>query len=78
MPLPSVLITDFVKKAISYMYDKAKLHCKKRLAVFLFPAGMSLTNSPWPEIIKVFPPRESLISDIPAGDGKTANIFFTV
>ncbi len=32
----------------------------------------------WAEIIKLFPPRESLVSDIPAGDGKTANLFFTV
>jgi hypothetical protein len=26
----------------------------------------------------LFPARESLVSDIPAGDGKTANLFFTV
>ncbi len=26
-------------------------------------------------IIKLFPPRESLVSDIPAGDGKMANLF---
>jgi hypothetical protein len=35
-------------------------------------------NSPWPEIIKLFPARKSLVSDIPAEDGKTANLFFTV
>ncbi len=39
------------------------------------PAGMS-PNSPWPEIIKFFPARESLVSDIPAGDGKT--FFYSV
>jgi hypothetical protein len=33
---------------------------------------MSLT---WPEIIKLFPARESLVSDIPAGDGKNENLF---
>ncbi len=38
------------------------------------PAGMS-PNSPWPGIIKFFPARESLVSDIPAGDGKAANVF---
>jgi hypothetical protein len=37
---------------------------------------MSL-NSPWPGKIKLFPARESLVSDIPAGDGKIAT-FFTV
>ncbi len=26
-------------------------------------------------VIKLFPARESLVSDIPAGDGKTANLF---
>ncbi len=25
-----------------------------------------------------FPPRESLVSDIPTGDGKTANFFYSV
>ncbi len=36
--------------------------------------GCHLPNSPWPGIIKLFPPRESLVSDIPTGDGKTANL----
>ncbi len=40
---------------------------KKRLAIFLSPAGMSL-----------FPDRESLVSDIPAGDVKIDNFFFSV
>jgi hypothetical protein len=41
------------------------IHCKKRFA-------------PFPGIIKLFPPRESLVSDIPAGDGNVANLFFEV
>ncbi len=41
---------------------------KKRLSIFPSPAGMSLPNSPWPGIIKLFPAREGLVSDIPAGD----------
>jgi hypothetical protein len=40
--------------------------------------GCHLPNSPSPGIIKLLPARDSLVSDIPAGDGKTANIFFTV
>ncbi len=32
----------------------------------------------WPGIIQLFPARESLISDIPAGDGKIANLFYSV
>jgi|688.fasta_scaffold617616_1 hypothetical protein len=35
---------------------------------------------PWPGIIKLFPARESLVSEmkIPAGDGKMANLFYSV
>jgi hypothetical protein len=29
-------------------------------------------------IIKLFLPRESLVSDIPAGDGKLVNLFYSV
>ncbi len=51
-----------------------KVHGKKRLLIFLSPAGMSLTK-----LTQQFnysrPGRESLVSDIPAGDGKTANFF---
>jgi hypothetical protein len=36
---------------------------KKRFSIFPSPAGMSLENE-----MKLFPPRESLLSDIPAGD----------
>jgi hypothetical protein len=52
------------------------VHCKKEVAVFPSPAGMSLTQTlSGREKTKLFPPRKSLISDIPAGDGKTANSF---
>jgi hypothetical protein len=36
-----------------------------------------VTNRTRPGIIKLFPARENLVSDIPAGDGKIVN-FFTV
>jgi len=36
------------------------------------------TNSHWPGIIKLFPDRESLDSDIPAEDGEVANLFLIV
>jgi hypothetical protein len=52
------------------------LHCKKELAVFPSPAGMSLIKlSLGGNNFSFFPPRESLVSDIPAGDGKMANSF---
>ncbi len=40
--------------------------------------GCHKPNSPWPGIIKLFEARESLVSDIPAGDGKNYNLFFSV
>jgi hypothetical protein len=62
------------------MNDVSPVHCKKRFAILLSPAGMYVTNQtlPWPEIIQLFPARESLVSDIQAEDGKIGNLFFTV
>ncbi len=40
--------------------------------------GCHLQNSPWPEIIKLFPARESLPGDIPAGDEKIADLFYSI
>jgi hypothetical protein len=55
-----------------YVMLRDKVHCKKRLATFPSPAAMSLT-APWARIL--FPARESLVSDIPAGDGNVCNLF---
>jgi hypothetical protein len=51
------------------------LHCKKGLAVSRPQLGFHLPNSPWRGIIKLFPARKNLVSDIPAGDGKTSELF---
>ncbi len=55
------------------------LNCKIRLAVLSSPAGMSLTklSLAWN---KLFNPGkgESLVSDIPGGDRKIANLFYSV
>ncbi len=40
--------------------------------------GCHLPNSTWPGIVKLFPARESLVSDILAGERKTANLFYSV
>ncbi len=50
----------------------------KRVSDFPVPSWMSLTKLPLPGLIKLFPARESLICDIPAGDGKITNLFFRV
>jgi hypothetical protein len=46
---------------------------KKRLAIFPSPVGMSLTKLTLAG--NLFHTRESLVVDIPAGDGKIANLF---
>ncbi len=40
--------------------------------------GCHQPNSPLPGIIKLFTASESLVSDIPAGDGKKYNLFYSV
>ncbi len=56
--------------------QRGGLHCKKRLMIF--PSGFHQPNSLWTGIIKLFPATESLVSDIPAGDGKIDNLFYSV
>jgi hypothetical protein len=54
------------------------LHCKKRLAVFPSLAGMSLTKLSLAGTNLIIPGQgEFGISDIPAGDGKTCNLFYS-
>jgi hypothetical protein len=66
--------------AIYYYISKAVFIKKSFSFKFLlfilneFVPGCHEPNSPWLEIIKLFPPRESWVSDIPAGDGKIANL----
>ncbi len=56
------------------------IHRKKRFSSFPSLAGMSLTKLPLGRnnsvVTSLFPPKESLVfgSDIPAGNGKLANI----
>jgi hypothetical protein len=52
-----------------------QLHCKKRLTIFPSPGRVSLTKLSLAGNNKIFPARESLVSDIPAGDWKIYNIF---
>ena len=46
--------------------------------IFPSPAGMSLTNLSLAGKNLIIPARESLASDIPAGDGKIVNLFYSV
>jgi hypothetical protein len=62
-------------KLIFLRYAIKDYTVKKRLAIFPSTAGILLTNSPWPGIVKFFLARESLISDIAAGDRTIDDLF---
>jgi hypothetical protein len=55
------------------------LHRKKSYSLYTSPAGMSLTKlslgGNYDVIYKLLTPRESLVSDIPAGDGNIVKLF---
>ncbi len=54
-------------------------YCKNRITNFSSPAGMSTKKILLGvKKIKLFFARESLVSDIPAGDGKIDNLFYSV
>jgi hypothetical protein len=60
---------------MNYEYTVKKDYCFSRPQ----PASRRREpNSPWPGITKLFPARESSFSDIPAGDGKNDNLFYSV
>ncbi len=56
----------------------SKVHCKKGWRFSRPQPGFHWPNSPWAEIIIFSPARDSLVSDIPAGDGKIAHLFYSV
>ncbi len=55
------------------------VHHKKSFSIFLSPAGMSFTKLSLGgnnlNMTSLFPPRESMQSDIPAGDGNIEKLF---
>jgi hypothetical protein len=63
----------------SYRGVRKSIHRKKSFSIFPSPAGMSLTkvslggNNFY--MTSLFPAMESLISDIPAGDGNIEKLF---
>ncbi len=47
----------------------------KKVNDFPAPAKMSITKLSLAGVVKLFLARESLVNDIPAGDGKIYNLF---
>jgi hypothetical protein len=77
----------FLLQSLQILHARAalKLHSCKNLARTLhFKFFSRFLDLFWPNLPgtgtvgKLFPARESLVSDIPAGDGNTAKPFFTV
>jgi hypothetical protein len=54
------------------------IHCKKRLAVFLSTARMSLTKLSLAGNNQIFLSQGEIVNDILAGDWKTAKHFYSV
>jgi len=57
------------------------MHTVKKVSDIPIPAGMSLTKLSLGRnnlfMTSLYPPRERLVSDIPAGDWKLANLFYS-
>ncbi len=71
------IVADYTFRSFNITYSiTLYIHMavrKKRFASFPSPAGMSLPNND--VRTELFLPRGSLVSDIPAGDGKLVNLF---
>ncbi len=57
---------------------KKRCTVKKRLAIFPSPARMSLTKLSLAGKSLIIPGQGEFVCDIPAGDGKIANLFYSV
>jgi hypothetical protein len=66
-------------KSVKTSEAKSLVHRKKSFSLFLSSVGISLTKLSLggnnDVIYKLFPPREGLVSDIPAGDGNIEKLF---
>ncbi len=78
-----VLVRIWIRESVpltkeSRTYTIKKAH-RKSLSIFPYRAGMSLSKLSLggdnDVIYKLLPPRESLVSDIPAGDGNIERLF---
>ena len=76
--LPNQHVNSFYYFKVSFNKAATLVYTVKKVQQFSRPnaaGGCHLPNSPWPGIIKYFPAKESLVCDIPPGDGKIANLF---
>jgi hypothetical protein len=53
-------------------------YAKKKVIDFPSPAGMSLTKLPLGWNYEIIPAQGEFVSNIPTGDGKSDNLFYSV
>ncbi len=70
-----VLCVPTVSFSVIFASKNATLHRKKGYRFSRPQPGCQIPNSPWPGIIKLFPPRENLVSDVLLGTAKIGNLF---
>jgi hypothetical protein len=66
---------------VKFLYVRLKVdsYTVKKGELFSRPQpGCHLPKSPWTGIIKLFPSRETLVIDIPAGERENGKPIFTV
>jgi hypothetical protein len=76
---PQLSVTSAFTSRYQTNIPRPFVHRKKSFSIFPSPAGMWLyilsLGGNNDVIYKLFPPRESLVSDIPSGDGNKENTF---
>ena len=73
----ALFICRLKQKFSKYSIPSVWLHCKKILAIFASPAGMSLTKLSLAGNNLIISGQEEF-GYIQAGDGKIANLFYSV
>ncbi len=74
-------ISSRASRSFSLSLEQLKIGIGSRLPTYADERRLRRheeTNSLWLWIIKLFPARESLVSDTPTGDGKIDNLFYSV
>ncbi len=71
---PFFLLNVWPRYKICRFLPEGRHTVKKELRHSRPPPGCQIQKSPWAD--KLFPPRVSLVSDIPAEDGNVANLFY--
>jgi hypothetical protein len=64
---------EYQESASEKLWKRSGIHCKKKLSIFPSLTKLSLAGNNL-----LFPDMQSLVRDIPAGDRKISNLFYSV